>query len=107
MSEEFTFVAFFRHHLWANLRLFDSCALFNEEQLVTTDAGAYGSIGSVAVDGYGKSWQVPKALLFAQVINHATEHRTNITTILMRLGLAELELSPWIYYFTEQVAEDI
>jgi uncharacterized damage-inducible protein DinB len=34
----------FKHHLWANLRLFEQCAGLNDEQLAAKIAGSYGSI---------------------------------------------------------------
>ena len=34
----------FEHNLWANLRLFDRCATLDQQQLATTDPGAFGSI---------------------------------------------------------------
>jgi uncharacterized damage-inducible protein DinB len=35
---------YFRHNLWANLLLLDSCATLDEAQLAATAAGTYGSI---------------------------------------------------------------
>ena len=37
-------VELFRHHLWANLRLLDSCESLNDAQLDATAHGTYGSI---------------------------------------------------------------
>lgn len=34
----------FRHHLWANERLFEQCAALTDEQLDTTLLGGYGTI---------------------------------------------------------------
>lgn len=35
---------FYRHNLWANLNLFDTCLALTETQLGHTDRGTYGSI---------------------------------------------------------------
>jgi uncharacterized damage-inducible protein DinB len=45
-----------------------------------------------------KDWSVPAGTLLTQAINHATEHRTNITTILNRLGIQPPGLDGWSYY---------
>lgn len=37
---------YFRHNLWANLKLFDACMELNEEQLAFAAAGTFGSIQS-------------------------------------------------------------
>src|SRR5215468_10773873 len=37
-------VDFFRHNLWANLRLLDACATLSEEQLDMSVRGTFGSI---------------------------------------------------------------
>lgn len=37
-------VALFRHNLWANLRLFDTCVALDEEQLAATTIGTFGAI---------------------------------------------------------------
>lgn len=34
----------FRHHLWANLRLFEACQSLSDEQLQHVSAGTFGSI---------------------------------------------------------------
>jgi uncharacterized damage-inducible protein DinB len=34
----------FRHHVWATIRLLDTCAALDEEQLGTAVPGTYGSI---------------------------------------------------------------
>ena len=39
-----TLTTLFSHHLWANLRLLETCAALTSEQLEATGAGAYGSI---------------------------------------------------------------
>jgi uncharacterized damage-inducible protein DinB len=39
-----TLTTLFRHHLWANLRLFERCAGLTNEQLDAPVVGTYGSI---------------------------------------------------------------
>ena len=41
---------------------------------------------------------VPKAVILTQAINHATEHRSQIMTILTQLGIEPPDLSSWSYY---------
>lgn len=42
--------------------------------------------------------QVPKTVILAQVINHATEHRAQIMAILTYLGIQPPELDSWGYF---------
>lgn len=37
-------------------------------------------------------------VVLAQAITHATEHRTNITTIIAKLNLPEVDVSVWAYH---------
>src|SRR5487761_734462 len=138
--------ALFEHHLWANLRLLDACAMLSDEQLASTAPGTYGTIRDtlfhmaqaeeryvglltgedpekplweIGFPGFdllrerlqrtgtafrgvaeagntdqivsglwrGQQRQVPEKVVLIQAINHGTEHRTNITTIMARLGI--------------------
>ena len=149
-------VELFRHHLWANLRLLDSCENLSDAQLDATVHGTFGSIratlshlagaeesyiarltgerfadalseqatasiaelrahlrrsaegliavaervgtnGHIRVAWGGKAWQVPAGMILAQAINHATEHRTQITTIITQQGLEPPDLDGWGY----------
>ena len=45
----------------------------------------------------GEKYDLPLSVPLAQVINHATEHRTNITTILASRGVAAPHLDVWQY----------
>jgi uncharacterized damage-inducible protein DinB len=40
---------------------------------------------------------VPAPVVLVQIINHATEHRTNITTILSQLGVDYSRVDGWAY----------
>lgn len=45
----------------------------------------------------GKIWSVPASLLLAQALNHASEHRSQVMTILTLLGIEPPDLSGWMY----------
>ena len=149
-------VDLFRHHLWANLRLLDSCESLTDAQLEATTPGTYGSIratlthlagsdesylarltGERPADAIGKgavvgiaelrahirrsgdglievagragtlgrirvawddqAWQFPASIILIQAINHATEHRAHVMTIMTQLGLEPTDVSGWEY----------
>ena len=52
----------------------------------------------VTVDWDGTLRQVPVPIILTQVINHATEHRAQIMTMLTHLGIEPDELSGWSFY---------
>jgi uncharacterized damage-inducible protein DinB len=56
---------------------------------------------TVPVDWEGTPRDVPKTILLTQAINHATEHRAQVMTILTQLGIEPPELDSWTY-FAEQ-----
>jgi uncharacterized damage-inducible protein DinB len=45
----------------------------------------------------GRSHQIPAATVYVQAINHATEHRSQIATILTQQGLAAPDFSGWAW----------
>jgi uncharacterized damage-inducible protein DinB len=45
----------------------------------------------------GEPYVLPASTLFIQAINHATEHRTQIATILTQLGIDPPSLDGWSY----------
>jgi uncharacterized damage-inducible protein DinB/uncharacterized protein YndB with AHSA1/START domain len=53
---------------------------------------------TVEVDWEGAPRDVPKAIILTQVINHATEHRAQITAIMTQLGIEPPDLQSWSYY---------
>ena len=53
---------------------------------------------AVQIDWDGTPRDVPKTILLTQVINHATEHRAQIMTILTQLGLQPPDLDGWSYF---------
>ena len=44
MNPTDTLTTLFKHHLWANLRLFERCAQLNSEQLDASIPGSYGTV---------------------------------------------------------------
>jgi uncharacterized damage-inducible protein DinB len=53
---------------------------------------------TVQIDWDGTPRQVYKTVILTQVINHATEHRTQIMAILTQLGIQPPELDSWSYF---------
>ena len=53
---------------------------------------------TVKIDWDGEPRDVPKTILLTQAINHATEHRSQIMTILTQLGIQPPDLDAWTYF---------
>ncbi len=53
---------------------------------------------TVNVNWEGEPRDVPKTILLTQAINHATEHRAQIMTILTQLGIQPPDLDAWTYF---------
>jgi uncharacterized damage-inducible protein DinB len=53
---------------------------------------------TVTIDWDGTPHDVPKTILLTQAINHATEHRAQIMTILTQLGIQPPDLDGWTYF---------
>ena len=62
--------------------------------------------GAVTIEWDSGPREVPKAILLTQTINHATEHRSQIMTILTQLGIEPPEVDGWTY-FDELVRQGI
>ena len=45
----------------------------------------------------GQPYALPAELLYIQAINHATEHRTNVTTILAQQGIEPPAIDGWAF----------
>lgn len=65
---------------------------------------AYAGVVTSADVGYGDDdedenlvWPIPAGFLLTQVINHATEHRAQVMTVLTQLGSEPPDLSGWKY----------
>lgn len=50
-------------------------------------------------DEPGEKWRMNSSLLLVQAINHATEHRTQISTTLTQLGVTPPEMDGWTFFF--------
>ena len=44
------------------------------------------------------TWRMPVSLFLVQAINHGTEHRSQVATILTRLGIEPPEMDGWTYF---------
>jgi uncharacterized damage-inducible protein DinB len=49
----------------------------------------------------GKVWKLSSGYMLTQALTHATEHRTNITTTLSRMGMGAFDLSAWAFFAAE------
>lgn len=45
------------------------------------------------------AWSMPGALLLLQVVNHGTEHRSQVATILTQIGTEPPAMDGWTYFF--------
>jgi uncharacterized damage-inducible protein DinB len=77
---------FFRHNAMMNGRLLEACRRLPPDQLEGTATGIYGSMGATLVH-----------IANAQV-NHGTEHRSQVATILTQLGVEPPEMDGWTYF---------
>lgn len=53
---------------------------------------------SVMMDWDGTMREVPKTIILTQVINHATEHRSQIMSIMTQIGIEPPDVSGWTYF---------
>jgi uncharacterized damage-inducible protein DinB len=53
---------------------------------------------TVQIDWEGTPVEVPKTIILTQVINHATEHRAQVTAIMTQLGIQPPDLQGWSYF---------
>jgi uncharacterized damage-inducible protein DinB len=53
------------------------------------------------------TWTMPAVLLLLQAINHGTEHRSQIATILTQLGQEPPEMDGWNYFFDAGWLEEV
>lgn len=52
----------------------------------------------------GDVYAVPTSVFLAQTINHATEHRSHIRTILSSHGITPPEIDGWLWLRTRDAA---
>lgn len=53
---------------------------------------------TVEIDWDGTARQVPKTIILNQVINHATEHRSQVMSIMTQIGVEPPDVSSWSYF---------
>jgi uncharacterized damage-inducible protein DinB len=78
----------FGHHTWANLSIFDAFASLPEERLAMPIPAIYDSTSD---DGSGS--HAPIGIRLAQVVQHGTDHRSQICTALTTLGVEPPEIN--------------
>jgi len=44
------------------------------------------------------TWRMPASLILLQAVNHGTEHRSQVATILTQLGVEPPEMDGWTYF---------
>jgi uncharacterized damage-inducible protein DinB len=151
------FLDLYKHHLWANLKLLETCEPLADDALDATAAGTYGCVrdtlvhlvasearylmrmtkrgepehplkegdfpgfielkqraqangedllalaatttanDTLPVDYGGQQYEIPISIFFAQAINHGTEHRSHVCTILTQQGVQPPNLDVWEY----------
>jgi uncharacterized damage-inducible protein DinB len=62
-----------------------------------TQAGQEGEVHVTGDDPPG-TWRMPGSLLLLQAVNHGTEHRSQVATILTQIGLEPPEMDGWTYF---------
>ena len=45
------------------------------------------------------TWRMPASLILLQAVNHSTEHRSQVATILTQLGIEPPAMDGWTYFF--------
>ncbi len=53
------------------------------------------------------TWRMPAALLLLQAVNHNTEHRSQIATILTQIGVEPPAMDGWAYFFDSGLMVDV
>jgi uncharacterized damage-inducible protein DinB len=61
-------------------------------------AGGAGQDEMLTLDHRGRTYPLPASTVYAQAINHATEHRSQIATILTQQGVAPPDYSGWAWW---------
>jgi uncharacterized damage-inducible protein DinB len=66
------------------------------EQLLTL-AERIAANDTIGVDRGGQHYEIPLSIFFAQAINHGTDHRAHVCTILTQQGVEPPNLDVWSY----------
>lgn len=76
-------------------------AFARSNSLLEDAAGHVGDGRTVQLTGDDPegTWSMPRDLLLLQAINHATEHRSQIATILTQHGIEPPSMDGWAFFF--------
>ncbi len=66
-------VEFFKHNLWANLRLLDACSTLGDEHLSASVPGTYGSVGNTLVHIFGAEGRYVSRITRGEVVRPTPE----------------------------------
>lgn len=72
-------------------------ARLNGESLIAL-AGQWKEGDMLHIPDEGQIYDLPAIIVLIQAINHATDHRSQIATILSQQGIEFPELSGWMYF---------
>lgn len=70
-------------------------------------AAVSGRVVQVTGDDPEGTWEMNAGLLLVQAVNHATEHRSQIATILTQCGVEPPDMSGWRFFFDAGHMKDI
>lgn len=72
-----------------------------DAQLEEAAASGAGQDRQVQVtdDDPPRTWMMAVPLFLLQAVNHSTEHRSQVATILTQLGIVPPEMDGWAYFF--------
>ncbi len=74
----------------------ENARLFGEG-LMAVAAGATPATMAYSAEEDGGRWGLPAGVVLTQAINHATEHRAHIMTILTQIGVKPPEIDAWAF----------
>jgi uncharacterized damage-inducible protein DinB len=82
------FEAVAEHFVHGNAQLEEAAARGNQDRKI-----------QVTGDDPPGTWWMPVSLYLLQAVNHGTEHRSQLATILTQLGIQPPEMDGWTYFF--------
>ena len=85
------------NNLFAGFDALRKRARLNGESLIAL-AGQWEEGDMLHIPDEGEIFDIPAIIVFIQAINHATDHRSQIATILGQQGIEFPELSGWRYF---------
>ena len=53
------------------------------------------------------TWRLPASLILLQAVNHSTEHRSQVATILTQVGIEPPPMDGWTYFFGSGQMADV